>query len=695
MGMVMLSHLALIGAVTPNPQPLGIIWGLSEHVSSSWDEAYGVAVDASGIYVVGNDRRTTNGYAEWRIEKRSLTTGALIWGQSEDISNGDDVAYGVAVDGSGLYAVGWDNKTVNRQYEWRIEKRSLTTGTTIWTQFEDISNATDYASGVAVDASGIYVVGIDSKTVGNQYEWRIEKRSLTTGAMIWGQSEDISGGTDVATGVAVDASGLYVVGHDNSPGDQEWRVEKRSLTTGAIIWVQSENFSSHTDYAIGVAVDTTGVYVAGSDENTDHSYMEWRVEKRSLTTGAIIWFQYEDLTSNGHNIAESVGIDGSGVYFAGYDTNTSGNKYEWRVEKRSLTTGAIIWGVSEHISSSGNDAAYGVAVDASGVYVVGRDQGIPEEWRVEKRTKPQGDPLSATGMGKVAFTVNNGSFQGLAALDPASVSPLPPAGLTFPYGLFNCTIGNLTAGESVNVTATLPAPLPTGPGLMYWTFHNGLWRQLSANHFTVASNRTMFVLNVTDGVPSDDRDETANGVIMDIGGVAYAYNVSLVAGWNLVSLPVVPNDPTATNMLRSLVASGTLVIVWGYTGSPRSWKSYQPGKTSTLTTLNDGYGYWFYVRSAGTLYVNGAVIPPGSTPPAYALVAGWNLVGFKGEPNATQPKTVGQYLASINGSYLAANVWVYDNLNGVWVGADASYMLHPGNAMWILVTVSVTLNPTH
>ena len=180
--------------------------------------------------------------------------------------------------------------------------------------------------------------------------------------------------------------------------------------------------------------------------------------------------------------------------------------------------------------------------------MVGYDQnavGNQYEWRVERRSKPNGDPLSATGSGRILFTVNNGSFGGLAPLSPTTISPLPPAGLTFPHGLFDLRVANLTAGASVNVTMVLPSPLPLGPSFMYWKLHAGAWVQLPSDQLSVSANRTVVVLNLTDGAAPDDDDGSANGVIVDPGGITYAYNVPLVAGWNLISLPVVPVDPTA------------------------------------------------------------------------------------------------------------------------------------------------------
>ena len=114
-----------VKAVTPYPPPGSKVWALSEHISSNSGYPNHVAVDATGLYAVGTDNNTVSGSYEWRVEKRSLTTGAFIWAQSEDISNGNDVANAVAVDGTGIYVTGYDYTPST--YEWRVEKRSLTT----------------------------------------------------------------------------------------------------------------------------------------------------------------------------------------------------------------------------------------------------------------------------------------------------------------------------------------------------------------------------------------------------------------------------------------------------------------------------------------------------------------------------------------------------------------------------------------
>lgn len=123
-----------------------------------------------------------------------------------------------------------------------------------------------------------------------------------------------------------------------------------------------------------------------------------------------------------------------------------------------------------------------------------------------------------------------------------------------------------------------------------------------------------------------------------------------------------------------------------------------------MSNLSEGVGYWVYAKTAFNLnYATnlaptwggliGSVISAVSTPPTYSLVPDWNLIGFKSQPNATEPKTVGQFLLSINGTYYSASVWVYDNVNGVWVNASQSTTLYPGDGMWVYMKATGTLMP--
>jgi len=120
----------------------------------------------------------------------------------------------------------------------------------------------------------------------------------------------------------------------------------------------------------------------------------------------------------------------------------------------------------------------------------------------------------------------------------------------------------------------------------------------------------------------------------------------------------------------------------------------------------DGKGYWVYAEVAFTLNnannlaptwggLVGSVIVPSSPPPSYSLTVGWNLAGYKPEPDPTMSETVSTYLSSINGVYNVNSVWIYDNPTGTWVQATGATMIAPGEAMWIYVTshAGATLRP--
>lgn len=175
--------------------------------------------------------------------------------------------------------------------------------------------------------------------------------------------------------------------------------------------------------------------------------------------------------------------------------------------------------------------------------------------------------------------------------------------------------------------------------------------------------------------------------------------IALVVGWNFISLSLVPSNTAISNVL-SLVDQG-IVIVWSYQGG--AWKSatFNPITNTfsgSLTTMQDGFGYWIFVRippqlsfnDFNTLYVLGNVAPPGgSAPSAYSLSAGWNMVGFK--PLSGAGETVGLYLASIAGKYTA--VEIFNSGTQTWSVASGATNLALGEAMWIYMNSPATLIP--
>lgn len=357
-----------------------IVWEQSENIHAYWDYPFGSAIDGSALYVVGY-ASPVQYQPDWRIEKRNLNTGALIWGQTIANSN---VAWDVVVDATAMYIAGDDLAPGNVQ--WRMEKRDLASGALLWSKLTNPSGGIDRALAVARDAAGVYFACYEAIEGGR---FHIEKRNPADGTVIWSVTQNYSADIDTPTAMAIDASGVYIVGYGRvSGGDWRWIMEKRDLTIGALIWSKTANFSTGPDYANGVAVDATGVYVVGFDQTIALGRYQWRMEKRNLATGDVIWSKtsYYGFSDEAYGVT----VDANGVYVVGYDRSPMSvspwDDFQWRMEKRDLSTGDLMWTQTYNHAGKDEDPR-SVEVDASGMYVIGRTAvGVNDsQWRIEKR----------------------------------------------------------------------------------------------------------------------------------------------------------------------------------------------------------------------------------------------------------------------------------------------------------------------
>jgi len=118
------------------------------------------------------------------------------------------------------------------------------------------------------------------------------------------------------------------------------------------------------------------------------------------------------------------------------------------------------------------------------------------------------------------------------------------------------------------------------------------------------------------------------------------WTCDLRLGWNLMSLPLIPDDSAIGVVLSGV--SGNVNIVWSYDRG--RWYSWTPAEGGRLTTMVDGKGYWVDMAAADGLTIYGSeMLPPPSVPPEYAVRAGWNLIGFK----SVEPMLTLEYLQSL------------------------------------------------
>ncbi|HEV8601227.1 MAG TPA: fibronectin type III domain-containing protein, partial [Patescibacteria group bacterium] len=365
----------------------GVITGAAASIAS-----YAIAKDSTYMYVVGQDATP-----DWRIEKRLLSTGALDpgFGTSGVVTSpaASDIAYAIAIDSTYMYVGGYDSGTLSR-----IEKRLLTTGA-LDNSFGTSGVVTGAAASwgvrtIAIDSTYMYIGGLDGNV-----DWRIEKRLLSTGALDngFGTSGIVTGVTLTYSirAITIDSTYMYVAGYD---ANLDWRIEKRLLTTGAV----DNGFGTSgvvtsaaaSQYAYAIAKDATYMYVAGQDVTND-----WRIEKRLLSTGAVdnAFGTSGVVTSAAASyVAQAISIDASYMYVVGSEGANTG-PYDWRIEKRLLSTGAVdnAFGTSGVVTSAAaSNIAWAITIDSTNMYVAGDDGA---DSRIEKRLLTNGN-LDTSGL---------------------------------------------------------------------------------------------------------------------------------------------------------------------------------------------------------------------------------------------------------------------------------------------------------
>jgi hypothetical protein len=309
--------------------------------TSGDDAAKGVAVDPSGnIYVAGYtkgglDGNTNSGGSDLFLVKYD-SSGARQWTQQLGTS-GDDVAEGVAVDPIGnIYVAGYtkgglDGNTSAGENDLFLVKYD-SAGAKQWTR-QLGSSYDDLAYSVAVDGSGnIYVTGnttggLDGNTSAGENDLFLVKYD-SDGAKQWTRQLGTSS-YDKATGVAVDGSGdIYVTGYTAGGLDGNTYAGWGDIflvkydSNGVKQWTQLLG-SGDEDEGHGVAVDASGaVYVTGDTwgglDNNANAGLDW-VDiflVKYDSNGVKQWTRQIGTPSN--DVAYGVVVDGGYIYVAGY-----------------------------------------------------------------------------------------------------------------------------------------------------------------------------------------------------------------------------------------------------------------------------------------------------------------------------------------------------------------------------------------
>jgi hypothetical protein len=169
-------------------------------------------------------------------------------------------------------------------------------------------------------------------------------------------------------------------------------------------------------------------------------------------------------------------------------------------------------------------------------------------------------------------------------------------------------------------------------------------------------------------------------------GVFDVASITLIEGWNLISLPLIPLDSDIDVVLAGIMDN--VISVWHYDAAAQHWYSFAPGASSDLSLMKDGKAYWINMEAAQTLNLAGTEMPKGTQlPPTYEVVIGWNMVGFK---STATNVTAEDYL---DGTEYVRIYWFE---NGAWFtipGPPYDDPMKPGYGYWVAFTAPGTIYP--
>jgi hypothetical protein len=339
----------------------------------------GTDVPETKLEVVGGIIKATGGLIiETRTRVWAVTSNPSFIGVTTSITSDNEYLYITGSDYS-------PSPTTPIDSQWRIEKRDKSNGGLIWTATSNISSSADTPYSITSDADYLYIAGTTHPDYWNLF-WRVEKRSKINGGLVWGKTGTYFG---YAYSITCDNDYLYIAGADVAIDEiyiqksSRWRTEKRDKLNGDLIWAKTVNYSMTEDVPYSITPDADYLYIAGYDEAfyepnrtvRTGSPEQWRIEKRSKSTGALIWTKTTNFDYD--NRARSITSDSGYIYILGY------TGYSWdrgsRIEKRSKSNGSLIWAKTNnfYLGPGGKDCSITSDSDEY-LYTVGEALGGEE-----------------------------------------------------------------------------------------------------------------------------------------------------------------------------------------------------------------------------------------------------------------------------------------------------------------------------
>jgi hypothetical protein len=592
-------------------------------------------------------------------------------------------------------------------------------GNAIWSrQFGSATVSQDDGTGVATDQTGVYVVGwthgaLPGETSVGSTDAFIRKYS-PDGTVLWTRQFGTPN-QDEAHGVATDGTGVYVVGHtqgnlvpNTQAGSSDDAFIRRYDANGTLVWTRQFG-TIDNERAIGVAMDSTGIYVAGPTAGNLGTRVGGRdgFLRKFDAGGNALWTRQYGTNTTDDVFAVAAG--GLGIYVGGDTTGTfpgqtkvAGGLYDAYVIKFDVS-GNQQW--VREFGTRYEDWTLGLAVTAGSVVVAAHldDSLTTQPW---------------TGSGAVVFFDFDGNMQpppiqfGNGVNDnvngvAADVTGVYVGGTKQGNALNQVSLGDLDAFV-MKITAPLPTSLPFSitnfTGISTTTDGSG---SLSVGHARIETTagttpsgvaifgyRPAGVLVTEAGVP-DSPLITSGRIYGEVSATAVVNTGLAIAN---------PNDQAAAITFTLTDATGTAVKSGSRTINPReqvaeflneppyssdngfqgtlSFTSTVPVGVIALRSLVNERSD-FLITTLPVIDLSQPVSTGTQVVPHFAVGDGWGTQIILVNPTDSAQTGNVQFLGPGSGSTPAAAVTV--NIDGT-AGSSAAYSVAPRSSRKFVIT---------
>lgn len=363
-------------ALTITVNPKEAFWAVFPETGGE-TEANAITTDAEGnVYVVGKITLNGGTASDLYIAKY-FNSGALDWEEIIDGGNGGNdeaeaIAVDSAIDSTGIYVTGYITGANGDADIFLIKFDS--TGHEEWRQVIDGGYGDDKASAIAVKNGVVCITGFSTgKTSGEDYH---TVAYSTAGEWLWDAGFDGPAHQgDFANALVITDSGKVIVTGSSFRGNkQNGHLDYQTNaydSLGELIWeARYDGKENGDDEALALCVDPLdNVYVSGRSELSkkkikDFDYYTIKYD----AAGEVVWDVRYD-SGFGNDEAFAMAIDESGLYVTGFDTGEfSGSNYY--TVKYDLADGHVL-NQAWHDADNGEDRATGLVLDSTGLYVTG------------------------------------------------------------------------------------------------------------------------------------------------------------------------------------------------------------------------------------------------------------------------------------------------------------------------------------